>query len=399
MEDERLEDHYEAMKPEARKLAIEMARKGLMAVSRFDGHEYCWFDLRPGRKGPEGVTIQGTRTLRKLDYELLGVAQDIGLVGILPIEGNEVRLPTVAAWAEAGLAFDPSRPHAPADWKRTHGDWRRERWTSNARQDEVRIVPRKDMKPFFHVVEDRGYRDGNLGYRLGDVAIEGGAASNTIAVWRPGSPVEFWYAYSCSLDPFTGGDYADIDALVADLHADGRFVSDLRLTSAYLTDDEEVVAKLHEGMVLEQISNDWFMMLPRVDGRHGELVAVDRAIVTRLFAGERLTSLGHIPFRHGFRQWGEKKSFALTGSALAAAAPKPASRPAMKAKRDRSKILARDDKGRPITVNDINRESYLPRLKDGPIEVLPPFDYPGGEEQWEIDQLVEQVKLRRRASS
>lgn len=392
MEDERLEDHYEAIKPHARELAIEMARKGLMAVSRFDGHDYCWFDLRPARKGPDGVTVHGTRTLRKLDYDLLRVAEDIGLVGILPIEGNELRLPTAEAWAAAGLEFDPSRAHAPDDWKRGHAQWRRESWTSHARQDEVRIVPRKDMKPFFH-------GGGDLGYRLGDVVVEGGAASNTIAVWRPGNPVEFWYSYSCSLDPFTGGDYADIDALVADLHADGRFVSDLRLTVAYLTEDEEVAAKLDGGMVLEQVSNNWFMMLPRIDGRHGELFAVDWEIVARLFAGNRLTSLGHIPFRHGFRQWGEKKSFALTGSSLAAPVPEPAPRPAAKAKRDRSKILARDDQGRPITVNDINRESYLPRLKGVPIEVLPPLDYPGGEEQWEIDQLVEQVKLRRRASS
>lgn len=398
MDDELLDDGYETRKPEARELAVRMVEKGLVAVSRFDGHEHCWFDLRIAGKGSNGIAVQGARTLEKLDYELLQVAVGLGLVGILSVEGKEVRLPTAAAWAEAGMEFDSDRPHAPEDWERAHEKGIRERWTRNAREDEVRIIPRRKGKPFLDDADDDPFDARHFGYRLGDVAIEGGVACNTIAAWRPGNPLQFHKPYFSSLDPFTGGDYADVDALVEDLHADGRFVSDLRRTVGSLTEEGEVVAKLREGMVLERISNDWFLMAPRVEGRHGDLLGVDRDIVRRLFDENRLGSLGIIPFRHGFHRWSDKKAYALTDGPLAEAILRSPPKPQAKPTRDRSKILARDDRGRPITANDIKRESYLPRLKGSPIEVMPPFDYPGGEEQWEIDQLIRDVKMRRNSA-
>lgn len=192
---------HEMAETKARNLAIRMVRSRMVAISRFDDFEACWFDLVSasyvGSRISLGQPFRGSRR----SYDKVMTAREIGLLGMLFVDGKEVALPTAAAWEAAGLKLDKSQPHAPSNWECIHADWRRKNWTEIAQS------------------------------------------------------------------------------------------------------------------------------------------------------------------------------------------PPPQA--------DRSRVLAHDDDGRPITSNDIELESYRTPLDTESLCFLPPFDYPGGEHQWEIDQLIESVKIRR----
>jgi hypothetical protein len=60
-----------------------------------------------------------------------------------------------------------------------------------------------------------------------------------------------------------------------------------------------------------------------------------------------------------------------------------------------SKAIAFDDLGKPITEDDLVAESHQPLSLDGPVSVVPPFDFEGDDDEWETHCLIESVKRRR----
>lgn len=367
------------------KIVERMVRGNLGAVSCFDGHESCWFELRPLARTGSSFVIKATKIKVEVGYEAIhrGCYDDCGLLAQIPINEKEVFLPTRKAFEKFGVAITNESIVAPTDHRKTHADWRRARWTKIARQEDVRIEVVK------HNPRDWGDEDREplLGYELGDTSVEGGAASNTIAAWREGGPVKFWREYSTALDPFQANEYDHIDDLVKDLLADGRFVTDFRRVVGHCATAEDIIAKLDEGMLLQD-GHRPVLMFPRINNIHGDLISVDERVARTLIKANEIIIVDQFKtdYTHVYM-------YARPEGDLAKKAPPT---PKTKRKRDRSKIVARDDDGKSITMNDLNFESYQRPLDGWSFNLLPSFDFQGSDDDWNHMQLIEQVKERRR---
>lgn len=362
-------------------LAERMVKQGLGAVSCFDGYEGCWFELRPLRRTPTGFELRPARLKQKVGYETVyrGGYRDLALLGAFPIDEKEVYLPTVTAFERFGVPVEMDSIVAPVNHENIHADWRRARWTPIARQQDIRI----------HVENACSWDDDEapVGFATGDISIEGGAAVNTRAGWREGSDVVFYGQYSTALDPFQANRYRSVDELVGDLKKDGRFITDYRLVKGHVDAEQDLLNRLSAGMVLER-GQGWLLMFPRENKIHGDLWTVDRKLVARLLEKQTVVVTEKI-----FTDYFHQDIYALADGELAKNAP-PLPKP--KKKRDRSKIVARDDDGKAITKNDLARESYMRPPEGMPFNLSPPFDFHGSEDEWDDLQLIEQVKYRRR---
>lgn len=385
---ERIEEAEEAEtdaheKAEALKLAERMTREGLAAVSRYDGGEYCWFDLRQAAREDGALTLKRKLPKSDFDVEPCYRAEREGLLGIVDLGEEEVYFPTEEAFSLFEIPLTPESPVAPPDHRLQYTRKRRLKGVAVAEQEEVRI--NRPWSPRYRVYDKL---DHLIGYAIGDISIEGGCASNTIAGWRQGEGVKFWHLHSCALDPFQENIYQELDDLVADLIKAGRFVTDYRKVVGHLDDEAEVIKALEGGEVIEGRS-DHILMEPRVDKVHGDLRTVKWGIVGKLLADGVIVEIESFK-THYIR----KPVYAHVASELGqrlriVAKPR-------KPKRDRSKVLAYDDSGVPITRNDIKRESNLPLPEGMPINLLPPFDFKGTEDEWDVLQTIEAVKYRRK---
>lgn len=359
-----------------------MVRKGLVAESQYDGHESCWYVLSPA-KFKAGIQISSRKRAEEVDYERIETAfrDDLPhggpLLAMTAVNDKEVAIPTEAAFKLFGVEITKDSVVAHPDHQRIHDDWRRARWTPTARKEDVRIYVN-------HYGKDDHSR---IGYAKGDIRIEGGSACNTIAGWREGSPVQFHYTFFSALDPFQTNTYENVDALIAALHKDGRFVTDYRKVIGKIDNEEDLISYLKKGYVIER-ERDPLLMLPRENKVHGELIALDREMVSKFGTDGLIVKVGSYS-----NDYFSCDVFAHLASDLAKNAPKER-RP--KKKRDRSKIVARDDDGKTITKNDLIAESYKRPLDGMPLNLMPPFDFDGTEDDWDELQLIESVKARRR---
>jgi hypothetical protein len=362
-----------------------MVRKGLGAVSCYDGHESCWFELRQLTRAETSFTLKTTRTKEEVGYETIdrGYYDENGLLGQIPINEKEVFLPTRKAFEQFGVTITDKSIVAPEDHRKIHADWRRARWTKIARLEDVRIeVVQRER---YHFKDDDN--EPLLGYDPGDTRISGGPASNCIAAWHEGLKVEFFGEYSTALDPFQANAYDHVDDLVRDLLADGRFVTDYRRIVGHCTTQKDIIAKLDEGMILQDNDRP-VLMFPRVDNIHGDLVSVNDQIARGLIKSKQVVVVDQFKTDYAYIAM-----YARPGSVLAKNAPAP---PKPKKKRDRSRVVAHDDEGRAITSNDLNFESYQRPLDGMAFNLVPSFDFDGTDDDWDEQQLIEQVKERRR---
>jgi hypothetical protein len=367
------------------KAVEKMVRGGLGAVSCYDGHESCWFELRPLTRAASSFAIKATKAKEEVGYETIyrGSYDECGLLGQIPINEKEVFLPTRKAFEQFGVAVTDKSIVAPEDHRKIHADWRRAGWTKIARQEDVRI----------EVVERERYRfkdDDNeplLGYDPGDTRISGGPAVNCLAAWHEGIQVRFDREYSTALDPFQANTYDHIDDLVKDLLADGRFVTDFRRVVGHCATEEAILAKLDQGMLLQDGYRP-VLMFPRVNSIHGDLISVNDQLARRLIKSKEVVVVDQFK-----TEYADVAMYARPGSELAKNAPKP---PKPKKKQDRSRIVARDDDGDAITSNDLNFESYQRPLDGMAFNLVPSFDFDGTDDDWDEKQLIEQVKERRR---
>jgi hypothetical protein len=318
-------------------------------------------------------------------YETIyrGCYDECGLLGQIPIKEKEVFLPTKKAFEQFGVPITDKSVVAPEDHRKIHADWRRARWTEIARQEDVRI----------EVVERERYRfkdDDNeplLGYDPGDTRISGGPAVNCIAAWHEGIQVKFDREYSTALDPFQANTYDHVDDLVRDLLADGRFVTDFRRIVDHCATDEAILAKLDQGMVLQDGYRS-VLMFPRLDNVHTDLFSVNDQVARGLIKSGKLVVVDQFK-----TDYAHVAMYARPGSELARNAPKPST---PKKKPDRSRVVAHDDDGKAITSNDLNFESYQRPLDGMAFNLVPSFDFGGTDDDWDEQQLIEQVRERRR---
>jgi hypothetical protein len=368
------------------KAVEKMVRRGLGAVSCYDGHESCWFELRPLTRTDTSFAMKTTKAKEEVGYETIyrGSYDECGLLGQIPINEKEVFLPTRKAFEQFGVAITDKSIVAPENHRKIHADWRRAGWTKIARQQDVRInVVQREPRHW----GDDDDRQPLLGFELGDTSVEGGAASNTIAAWREGVQVEFWGEYSTALDPFQANTYDHIDGLVKDLLADGRFVTDFRRVVGHCATEEAILAKLDQGMLLQDGYRP-VLMFPRVNNIHADLISVNDQVARGLIKSKAVVVVDQFK-----TDYADVAMYARPGSELAKNAPTP---PKPNKTRDRSRVVARDDDGNAITSNDLNFESYQRPLDGMAFNLVPSFDFDGTDDNWDEQQLIEQVKERRR---
>jgi hypothetical protein len=359
-----------------------MVREALVAVSKYDGGDYCWFELRHARMVSGELVFGKKAASNHIECEPCYRADRDRLLGAVFIGEDEVYIPTKLAFERFNVQAMHESAIAPDDHRIQYARKRRSMGIQVAEQQEVRIN-RPTTREFW---DDEG--EPSMGFKIGDISIEGGCACNAIAAWRDGSGVQFWRQYSSSLDPFQENDYNEVDELVADLLKAGRFVTDYRKIVGDVKDEEEAIQSLKAGSVIEG-GHNCLLMNPREDKVHGELRTLNRKVVQSLIANGTIVEIESFK-THYMR----KPVYAFADSDLARRL-RIITKPPKKA-RDRSKILARDDDGVAITRNDIKRQSTLPHPEELPFNLLPPFDFKGSDDDWDDLQLIEAVKQRRR---
>jgi hypothetical protein len=311
----------------------------------------------------------------------------MGFVGELILDDKEVFVLTRKGFDEAGVVPGPKDVVAPPDWEKAYDEYRRIWWTRVAKEQHVLVRVRdEDLRMDGEDVAT----DPPIGWGRGDILL-GETGKAAFAAQRPGQPFKWLSSYGTAADPFTRNEYAHVDELVADLLADGRHVTDLRRCVGVISDVDVALRCLGEGMVAQRAGYGVYLLHPRVDGVHGDLLELSRDVEKSLM--DKKLIVRALAFRSDYHhEW----LYALPDHALVAAlaAQKDAGKAARKP--DTSEVVGYDDDGQPVTMDEVTRESYRRAPEGATFAVLAPFGYPGGEEQFEIDQYVENIRLRRR---
>jgi hypothetical protein len=366
---------------EALEITERMVRNGLCLVSKYNGSDYCWFELHQATLLGDKLQIGKKIPKSHIEVEACYRARNEGLLGVVYSSGDEAYYATEKAYNHFEVELSSSSPVVPADHEIQYARSRRAKWQHIAELQEIRI-----RVPVTSIWDDEDFD--MVGFNVGDIPIEGGSCANTIAGWREGVGVIFHCQHSCSLDPFQENHYDDLDELVGDLLKAGRYVTDMRKVVGHVGNEEQALAYLKQGYVLEG-GRTWLMMMPRVANVHGDLLSVDSGVARKLLTDAVVVEIESFKTHYISNSvYAHKDSeLALTSKLVV----KP-----VKKKRDRSKILAYDDAGKPITRNDVVRQSYMAHPADMPFNIVPPFDFEGTDEKWDELQMIEVVKHVRR---
>lgn len=387
--DELLNEHL------ALELVKAMARDRFCAFPRDYGveSENYWYERYPIRITPHGEVIVSSPRLKGnakfIDYDIPHHAKHMGLVGELLVGNEDVFVLTAKGFEAAGVVPGPRDVIAPEGWREAFEARQRAKWTSVAEEQHVLVFVRDSDS--LRDDEDGVETEPWLGWAKGDIVV-GEPGKTSIAVQRPGKGFQWIQRYMTAADPFTANSYDDVDDLVNDLLAAGRHVTDLRRCVGRVDSIEQALKMLESGMVIEHADGGKYLRQPRDNGIHGDLFKLDRAVHGALL------DRGLIVKALGFRSEHTRECVEAVPSHPSVEALREfEGRKAAARKPDTSPVLGHDDDGLPITEDQVVFESYRRPPEGTTFGLLAPFDYPGGDEQYEIDQQVEQVRLRRRA--
>lgn len=381
----------------ALELVTAMARDRSCAFPRDSGagSESYWYEYRPIRTSPFGEVIvsrprrQGEA--KAIDYDIPHHASRMGLVGEILIGEDEVFVLTQQGFEAAGFTPGERDVVAPEDWRAAYEERYRTTWAPVAEQQGIIVLEREET--VLYEDEEGAAEEPLLGWAKGDVVVEE-AGGSTIAVQRPGLPFEWLKRYGTAADPFTAREYSTVDDLLRDLLAAGRHVTDLRKCVGNIGRVEQAVEMLEAGMVIEHADGRMYLRHPRENGIHGDLFELDWKV------HQDLTDRGVIVEALGYRTDYEHEFIeALPHHPLVTALKQLDASKARSRKPDTSAVVGFDDDGIPITEDQVVFESYQKPVGSSTFGLLAPFDYPGGDDQYEIDQQVENVRQRRRLAS
>lgn len=375
-------------------LVKEMASDRFCAFPKDYGveSENYWYERYPIRTTPHGEVIVSRPRLKGdskfIDYDIPHHARRMGLVGEILVDDEEVFVLTAKGFETAGVIPGSRDVVAPEGWQAEFDSRRRAYWTRIAEQQHVLVFVR-DSDPY-RDDEDDQESEPMLGWAKGDIVV-GEPGSTSIAVERPGMGFQWIQRYMTAADPFTANEYDHVDELVSDLLAAGRHVTDLRRCIGRVETIDQASQMLDDGMVILQAGYGQYLCKPRENGMHGDLFEIGRGVHRQLWDAKMIVEA------LGFRSDYHRESLqAKPDHPLVAALKAYKSQKASARMPDTSPVLGHDDDGLPITENQVIFESYQKPVEGAAFNLLAPFDYPGGDEQYEIDQQVESVRQRRR---
>jgi hypothetical protein len=263
-----------------------VAQFGIVAIAEDARTGAAVYERRSIRRDPLGCIafdVAGTVSESRKD-EVTGAfrACEMGLVAEVLLDGCEAFLLTTAGYELAGATPGPQDVVAPSDWKRTMEERKRVSWTPVAEQQGIVVAPRiirPWQLPWIELNEEDGIEPA-LGWSEGDIVVSGG--SSTVAVQRPGEAFQWERRHSTAADPFTRNDYLDVDELVADLVSAGRHVTDLRRCVEDVSEIERATELLTSGFVAQTVEEDVVLLLPRVNGVHGDLRRLPHSLLRTL---------------------------------------------------------------------------------------------------------------------